>query len=791
MMLIQGLFAQAVFGLTFEHSRSGNANGWDGSFNYAPGSNRVLSGMKSWHDNYKEDRIYQFYYTSKSGMSCSPDSWTAYQNEWDGTLNFACPSGQAIAGVSSYHNNDKQDRRFRFKCCSITSGGKFKIVQVDTTAFLNSWDAVVDAKCNSNSVLVGLYSYHDNGTEDRRWKLKCGSVDEVNVVPESRFVVLRGQSITGFLNGWDAAFSYTAPANTAINGLYSYHDNDTEDRRWRVRYVSMDGVQCSPGGWTAYQNEWDRNLDFTCPTNQVLAGFGSYHDNDTEDRRYQFRCCSVASSGFFVTGTRYTGWGNDMDGVLDTQCGRGEMMVGLNSYHDNDKEDRRFRLRCAQVKQNAPDYDDCEAVDVVDAQVGQPQLGSGKINTVNHYTTDFQACGNPNVGESGILTIEKTQELSNTESLELSESMEESFSFSETKEFHFSMGTSITADPDGFLGSNEITTSFEMGWKTGITSTKGFTMGSSSTKKSETTTVEVNVMSSTQEFKPVPYQWRRVRATYVSRTVSIPVKLKLQCKRKDGDYKYKWVDSVFKNGGYSHVTVEYQDKTDECPQSYYKKCECATGLLSEFNTVDGCSVHPFMSAQKGCYVYKKHGCGNGQGLGVSTPRPTVDICDDPARCPMAKHYWDYPLDPTVWEWSHVPCGGSQFPDDEPIEDMMTKLTLKHCYQTRLSTTGYSTRNAAVQACAAENDASKDSCLGVYDPSCDNTGSFYLCANQPLRTSSSSCVYDMINGRRREEVFNHLLAPPSTLRRADDEGEDFAGDDSEEDFGGDEFDEYEL
>merc|ERR1712087_474875 len=155
------------------------------------------------------------------------------------------------------------------------------------------------------------YSYHDDVTEDRRWKLKCGSVDEVNVVPASPFVVLRNDVLSGYVNGFHGGFSYIAPPNRAINGLRSWHDNGKEDRKWRVRTVHMEGVTCSPGKWTENQNAWDRILDFTCPHNQVLAGFGSQHSTFYRDRRYFFSCCSVASSGYFVTGTYLTGWANE------------------------------------------------------------------------------------------------------------------------------------------------------------------------------------------------------------------------------------------------------------------------------------------------------------------------------------------------------------------------------------------------------------------------------------------------------------------------------------------------
>ena len=33
-----------------------------------------------------------------------------------------------------------------------------------------------------------------------------------------------------------------------------------------------------------------------CPMNQYLAGVASYHDNNSEDRRFQFQCCSASNN---------------------------------------------------------------------------------------------------------------------------------------------------------------------------------------------------------------------------------------------------------------------------------------------------------------------------------------------------------------------------------------------------------------------------------------------------------------------------------------------------------------
>ena len=45
-------------------------------------------------------------------------TWTTY-NDWDGVVNFACPNNGVVSAVYSYHDNGKEDRRFRYYCCQL------------------------------------------------------------------------------------------------------------------------------------------------------------------------------------------------------------------------------------------------------------------------------------------------------------------------------------------------------------------------------------------------------------------------------------------------------------------------------------------------------------------------------------------------------------------------------------------------------------------------------------------------------------------------------------------------
>ena len=83
-------------------------------------------------------------------------------NNWDGVLSYTCPSQKIITGFDSYHDNGKEDRRWRVQCKSSYK----KHTGCSWTGYVNNWDAYMDYKLtNLNQVITGVYSYHDNGKE--------------------------------------------------------------------------------------------------------------------------------------------------------------------------------------------------------------------------------------------------------------------------------------------------------------------------------------------------------------------------------------------------------------------------------------------------------------------------------------------------------------------------------------------------------------------------------------------------------------------------------------------------
>ena len=47
---------------------------------------------------------------------------------------------------------------------------------------------------------------------------------------------------------------------------------------------------------TNFVNAYDKELNYTCPHDKVLAGVVSVHNNLKEDRRWRFNCCDIVFS---------------------------------------------------------------------------------------------------------------------------------------------------------------------------------------------------------------------------------------------------------------------------------------------------------------------------------------------------------------------------------------------------------------------------------------------------------------------------------------------------------------
>lgn len=152
--------------------RNGPQNGFDRPHFFACSSGQSLYRIKSTHSNKKEDRTWEWICRPNAALAGhSRCKWSNYVNNFDGTLRYSCPENYPIiAGTRSYHDNRREDRRFKYRCCHGNTS--CRRTRCSWSGWINQWDGKMDYYPPHGRTIVGFYSVHKNRREDRRWKAR-------------------------------------------------------------------------------------------------------------------------------------------------------------------------------------------------------------------------------------------------------------------------------------------------------------------------------------------------------------------------------------------------------------------------------------------------------------------------------------------------------------------------------------------------------------------------------------------------------------------------------------------
>lgn len=83
-------------------------------------TNGFIVGMESHHSNKKEDRRFSFFWQESPNHSLEDCSWTTKLNDFDQPkFDYTLPEGKVIAGVESFFDDGKNDRKFYLKLCTL------------------------------------------------------------------------------------------------------------------------------------------------------------------------------------------------------------------------------------------------------------------------------------------------------------------------------------------------------------------------------------------------------------------------------------------------------------------------------------------------------------------------------------------------------------------------------------------------------------------------------------------------------------------------------------------------
>jgi len=321
------------------------ANDWDQPFTFECPTNQAISSLYSVHDNRMEDRRWKFACAQLVGGSLTSCSWSGY-TDWDATWTIG-NEGDVITGVDSYHDNGKEDRRYKIKTCKLTDLASEVVVEHDS-GWRNSWDRELSYDLAGHQFLTKITSQHDNRMEDRQFKFSTVEFACPAAAPAPTPASCEISHSTayassqGFVNDWDRPFTFECPTNQAISSLYSVHDNRMEDRRWKFACAQITGASltsCSWGGHTDWDAAWSIGND-----GDIITGIDSYHDNGKEDRRYKIKTCKLSGLTASVVVKHDPDWRNGWDRDLSYDLPGQQFLTRITSHHDNRMEDRQFKF---------------------------------------------------------------------------------------------------------------------------------------------------------------------------------------------------------------------------------------------------------------------------------------------------------------------------------------------------------------------------------------------------------------------------------------------------------------
>jgi hypothetical protein len=102
--------------------------------------------------------------------------------------------------------------------------------------------------------------------------------------------------------------------------------------------------QCTCDG---FHNAWDGVQDSNCGPGKAMVGLHSVHNNQREDRRMAIRCAEI-DGGMKASTEDFKLAETHWDNTWNLDCPTGSYMSGVASYHDNGREDRRFTFKCTK-----------------------------------------------------------------------------------------------------------------------------------------------------------------------------------------------------------------------------------------------------------------------------------------------------------------------------------------------------------------------------------------------------------------------------------------------------------
>merc|ERR1712179_630771 len=145
-----------------------------------------VSSIYSHHDNRREDRQWTLKCKDIPRFSTERPIITTDENRYDGDVFWSgWISNSFLVGMTSFHSSRHEDRQFRFM---TLRSDLWKVKSCGKWFTANRFDEDLHISTEDDEVIVGLSSSHDNRREDRMWRVylcklesECGTSGELEM----------------------------------------------------------------------------------------------------------------------------------------------------------------------------------------------------------------------------------------------------------------------------------------------------------------------------------------------------------------------------------------------------------------------------------------------------------------------------------------------------------------------------------------------------------------------------------------------------------------------------------
>ncbi|XP_041805031.1 zinc metalloproteinase nas-33-like [Chelmon rostratus] len=154
---------------------------------------------------------------------------------------------------------------------------------------------------------------------------------------------------------WDNKFHRRlhrkCPPGQVVSSFASFYNKKKKDRLWRISCQAFNSSEeCH---WSPFVNNYQENIDFNCPDNELIAGVSSTHSKRKADRRWKFYCCSF--SDFTTANCTTSAVVNTGGEYLSLSVPSSNFLTGVNSSYDMETRDRQWSFSyCQGSTDNVP-----------------------------------------------------------------------------------------------------------------------------------------------------------------------------------------------------------------------------------------------------------------------------------------------------------------------------------------------------------------------------------------------------------------------------------------------------